>query len=115
MHHDYNEPITPFRVIRHDGWTGKAMAKLLETRADTGIVIGACDAAGKCSIAAYALRRRNPQLAQGWQADEAARLGNSKLHQLRQLSLGKIPRDRAAAPACVSFKLPRGSPANFSG
>jgi hypothetical protein len=39
-------------AIRHDGWTGGAMAKSLETLAETGIVIEACDAARKSSTAA---------------------------------------------------------------
>lgn len=54
-------------VIRHDGWTGDAMAKFLETLAETGIVIEACDAACKSRTTAYELRRRNPLFAQGWE------------------------------------------------
>jgi hypothetical protein len=61
-----HEPnITP--AIRHDGWTGEAMAKFLETLAETGIVLEACDAASKSSTAAYALRRRNLLFAEGWE------------------------------------------------
>ena len=36
------------------------MAKVLETLAETGIVLEACDAACMSSTAAYALRRRDP-------------------------------------------------------
>ena len=54
-------------AIRHDGWTGEAMAKFLETLAETGIVLEACDAADKSSTAAYALRRRSPLFAEGWE------------------------------------------------
>ena len=43
-------------TIRHDGWNGDAVAKFLETLAETGIVIDACDAAGKSRTAAYARR-----------------------------------------------------------
>jgi hypothetical protein len=64
--------LTP--TTRHDGWTGEAMAKFLETLAETGIVIDACDAAGKSSPAAYALRRRNPLFAQAWELA----LGNAR-------------------------------------
>jgi hypothetical protein len=61
-----NEPQrTP--IIRHDGWTGEAMAKFLETLAETGIVLEACDAACKSSPAAYALRKRNPLFAESWE------------------------------------------------
>ena len=58
------EPNTALPAIRHDGWTGEAIAKLLETLAETGIVLEACDAAHKSSTAAYALRRRDPLFAQ---------------------------------------------------
>jgi len=57
----------PLPTIRHDGWTGEAMAKFLETLAETGIVLDACDAAGKSSTAAYALRRRNLLFAEAWE------------------------------------------------
>jgi hypothetical protein len=69
------EPIAlPTPTIRHDGWTGEAMAKFLETLAETGIVIDACDAAGKSSSAAYALRRRDPLFAKAWELA----LGNAR-------------------------------------
>lgn len=54
-------------TVRHDGWTGEAMAKFLETLAETGIVLEACDAASKSSTAAYAQRRRHPLFAQAWE------------------------------------------------
>ena len=54
-------------TIRHDGWTGEAIAKFLETLADTGIVLEACDAACKSSTGAYALRRRSPAFAHAWE------------------------------------------------
>ena len=54
-------------TIRHDGWTGEAMAKFLETLAETGIVLEACAAACKSSPAAYSLRQRNPLFAEGWE------------------------------------------------
>jgi hypothetical protein len=57
----------PTPAIRHDGWTGEAMAKFLETLAETGVVLEACDAASKSSTAAYALRRREPLFAEAWQ------------------------------------------------
>ena len=50
------------------------MAKFLETLAESGIVIDACDAAGKSSPAAYALRRREPLFAQAWELA----LGNAR-------------------------------------
>ena len=62
---------------RHDGWTGEAMAKFLETLAETGIVLDACDAAGKSSTAAYALRRRNPLFAEAWET--ALRIARDRL------------------------------------
>lgn len=62
-----NEPESSLPAIRHDGWTGEAMAKFLETLADTGIVMEACDAALKSTTAAYALRRREPLFAQAWE------------------------------------------------
>lgn len=63
-----NEPILICTAAtRHDGWTGEAMAKFLETLADTGIVLDACDAAHKSSTAAYALRRREPLFAEAWE------------------------------------------------
>jgi len=43
------------------------MAKFLETLAETGIVLDACDAACKSSTAAYALRRRDPLFAAAWE------------------------------------------------
>jgi hypothetical protein len=43
------------------------MAKFLETLAETGIVLEACDEACKSSTAAYALRRRNPAFAHAWE------------------------------------------------
>ena len=43
------------------------VARLLEALAETGIVIDACDAAGKSKTAAYALRRRDPLFAQAWE------------------------------------------------
>jgi len=80
MNDDSNEPISstivrepgsaegrPLPAIRHDGWTGEAMAKFLETLAETGIVLDACDAAGKSSTAAYAHRRRHPLFAEAWE------------------------------------------------
>jgi len=67
MNNESNEPLSSLSAIRHDGWTGEAMAKFLETLAETGIVLDACDAAHKSSPAAYALRRRNPLFAQGWE------------------------------------------------
>ena len=41
---------------RHDGWTGEVMAKFLETLAETGMVIDACNAAGRSRETGYALR-----------------------------------------------------------
>lgn len=67
MKPESDEPISLLPVIRHDGWTGEAMAKFLETLAETGIVLEACDVAGKSSTAAYALRRRNPLFAEAWE------------------------------------------------
>lgn len=61
-------------TMRHDGWTGEAMAKFLETLAETGIVLDACDAAGRSRQAAYALRRRDPLFAQAWELA----LGNAR-------------------------------------
>jgi hypothetical protein len=57
----------PLPAIRHDGWTGEAMAKFLESLAETGIVLDACDAADKSSTAAYAHRRRHPLFAEAWE------------------------------------------------
>lgn len=67
MEIEFFEPKLPIPAIRHDGWTGEAMAKFLETLAGTGIVIEACDAASKSSTAAYALRRREPLFAEAWE------------------------------------------------
>lgn len=50
------------------------MAKFIEALAETGIVIDACDAAGKSSPAAYALRRREPLFARAWELA----LGNAR-------------------------------------
>jgi hypothetical protein len=50
------------------------MAKFLETLAETGIVMDACDAAGRSRETAYALRRRNPLFAQAWELA----LGNAR-------------------------------------
>jgi len=77
MNVESNEPILPLPAIRHDGWTGEAMAKFLETLAETGIVLDACDAAGKSSPAAYAHRRRHPLFAEAWEA--ALRLARDRL------------------------------------
>ncbi len=66
MNYITHEP-TSTPAIRHDGWTGEAMAKFLETLAETGIVRDACDAACKSRTTAYELRRRNPLFAQGWE------------------------------------------------
>lgn len=74
MNIESSEPISPIPAIRHDGWTGEAMAKFLETLAATGIVIDACDAASKSSTAAYALRRRDPLFAKAWELA----LGNAR-------------------------------------
>ena len=67
MELETNEPKLPCPTTRHDGWTGEAMAKFLETLAETGVVLEACDAARKSSTAAYALRRREPLFAEAWQ------------------------------------------------
>lgn len=64
----------PASTIRHDGWTGEVMAKFLESLAETGIVMDACDAAGKSRETAYALRRRNPLFARAWELA----LGNAR-------------------------------------
>jgi hypothetical protein len=53
---------------RHDGWTGERMAKFCEALADTGLVVEACLAAGKSTVGAYALRRRDPVFAAAWEA-----------------------------------------------
>ena len=53
------------------------MAKFLETLAETGIVLEACDAASKSSTAAYALRRRNPLFAEAWET--ALRIARDRL------------------------------------
>jgi len=66
MKKESNEPILPLPTIRHDGWTGEAMAKFLETLAETCIVLDACDAAHNSSTAAYNLRRRHPPFAEAW-------------------------------------------------
>ena len=44
------EPKSLILSTRHDGWTGDVMAKFLETLAETGIVMDACDAAGRQSV-----------------------------------------------------------------
>jgi hypothetical protein len=44
------------------------MAAFCETLADTGLVVDACLAAGKSTVGAYALRRRNPLFAAAWEA-----------------------------------------------
>lgn len=62
------EPQPPALATRHDGWTGEAMAIFLETLAETGVVVEACDAARKSHTAAYALRRRNHLFAEAWEA-----------------------------------------------
>jgi hypothetical protein len=67
MNNHSKEPILPTPTLRHDGWTGETMAKFLETLAETGIVLEACDAACKSSTAAYALRRRDPLFAEAWE------------------------------------------------
>ena len=64
----------PTTTIRHDGWTGEAMTRFLESLAATGIVMDACDAAGKSREAAYALRRRHPLFARAWELA----LGNAR-------------------------------------
>jgi hypothetical protein len=70
-----SEPISfSSPTIRHDGWTGEAMAKFLETLAETGIVTDACDVACKSRQTAYALRRRDPLFAQAWELA----LGNAR-------------------------------------
>lgn len=61
------EPISLLPSPRHDGWTGEAMAKFLETLAETGIVMEACAVARKSREGAYALRRRNPLFAGAWE------------------------------------------------
>jgi hypothetical protein len=71
------EPQLPTPAIRHDGWTGEAMAKFLETLAETGIVLEGCDAARKSSTAAYALRRREPLFAEAWET--ALRIARDRL------------------------------------
>ena len=72
-----NEPNQSPPVIRHDGWTGEAMAKFLETLAETGIVLEACDVACKSSTGAYALRRRDPLFAEAWET--ALRIARDRL------------------------------------
>jgi hypothetical protein len=69
MNDTTHEPIAPasLSATRHDGWSGEAMAKFLETLAETGVVLEACDAASKSSTAAYALRRREPLFAEAWE------------------------------------------------
>ena len=44
------------------------MATFCEALADTGLVVDACLAAGKSTVGAYALRRRNPMFAAAWEA-----------------------------------------------
>lgn len=70
----YEPNLIPLPAIRHDGWTGEVMAKFLETLAETGIVLDACDAAGRSRETAYALRRRNPLFAKAWELA----LGNAR-------------------------------------
>jgi len=60
------------------------MAKFLETLAETGIVLEACEMAGKSKQGAYALRRRNPLFAQAWELA----LGNAR-DQLADTLLGR--------------------------
>lgn len=55
MDNSYSEPFTLLPSTRHDGWTGEVMAKFLEALAETGIVMDACDAAGRSRETAYAL------------------------------------------------------------
>ena len=58
--------LTP--ATRHDGWSGEKMAKFCETLAETAVVADACDEVGMHVSGAYALRRRNPVFAAGWDA-----------------------------------------------
>lgn len=44
------------------------MSQFCEALADTGLVVDACLAAGKSTVGAYALRRRNPLFAAAWEA-----------------------------------------------
>jgi hypothetical protein len=65
------QPPTTFALTpatRHDGWSGEKMAKFCETLAETAVVADACDEVGMHVSGAYALRRRNPVFAAGWDA-----------------------------------------------
>ena len=62
------EMVRPRTRTRHDGWTGECMATFCETLAETAVVAEACEAAGKHSSGAYALRRRSPVFAAAWDA-----------------------------------------------
>lgn len=75
MEQQSNEPAAvaspwtlPETSTRHDGWTGERMATFCETLAETGLVVDACLAAGKSTVGAYAVRRRNPLFAAAWEA-----------------------------------------------
>jgi hypothetical protein len=74
MDTDSHEPKAPAASLaeipatRHDGWSGEKMAKFCETLAETAIVAEACDEVGMHISGAYALRRRNPVFAAGWDA-----------------------------------------------
>jgi hypothetical protein len=77
MEHKSNEPLAAtldpttspalFKP-RKDGWTGEKMAMFCEALADCAIVADACGEVGMHVSGAYALRRRNPVFARGWDA-----------------------------------------------
>lgn len=71
-------------AIRHDGWSGESMTKFLKTLAETGIVVEACEEAGKSKQSAYALRRRDPLFAKAWELA----LGSAR-DQLADILLGR--------------------------
>ena len=75
MDHDTSEPQTSVPALtlttpatRHDGWSGDKMARFCEVLAETAVVAEACDEVGMHVSGAYALRRRNPVFAAGWDA-----------------------------------------------
>lgn len=72
------------------------MAKFLETLAETGNVIDACDAAGKSKQGAYALRRRNPLFARAWELaldDARDRLADTLLARSIEGNVEQIVKD----------------------
>ena len=60
--------MSQLRTQRHDGWTPAIRTAFLDALAATGMVRPALAAVGKGASAAYALRRRDPEFRDAWDA-----------------------------------------------